>query len=139
MNDSIYSSTFENTSIIESSLEDIERHKWLTQNKLLLPTNIETWIRRDVRVRRAVGTTQIEGANLDEAGLRNLITTVARGPLTRDERANLNAIQAYEFIDFLSDQQDMSLSRTKGRHDAWSPGRGPIITRFTHTPSWSVA
>tara|TARA_B100000315_G_scaffold259958_1_gene318336 strand:- start:1807 stop:2814 length:1008 start_codon:yes stop_codon:yes gene_type:complete len=73
---------------------------------LLMPKH-EAWLRREIKVKRAAGTTQIEGAALDEAAVGQL---VGRGPLrkyTADEQANIDALQAYEFVDFLSDQPDV--------------------------------
>lgn len=73
---------------------------------LLMPKH-EAWIRREIEVRRAAGTTRIEGATLDEDAVRNLEGLGPGARLTEDERANINALQAYEFIDFLSDQPDI--------------------------------
>lgn len=108
MNDSIFSPQFSITPIITSTLEDIERQKWLIDNMLMMPKH-EAWIRREIRVERAVGTTRIEGAKLDEAAVRELAKSRGTGKLSEDEQANVNALQAYEFIDFLSDQQDIPI------------------------------
>ena len=75
---------------------------------LLMPKH-EAWIRRDIQVRRAVGTTRIEGAALDEDAVRNLEGLGSGAKVTEDELANINALQAYEFIDFLSDQPDIPI------------------------------
>ncbi len=108
MNDSIFSPQFNITPIITSTLEDIERQKWLIDNMLMMPKH-EAWMRREIRVERAVGTTRIEGAKLDEAAVRELAKSRGTGKLSEDEQANVNALQAYEFIDFLSDQQDIPI------------------------------
>ena len=69
MNNNVFRPIFEITPAIESALDDIDRSKWLIENRLH-DLDIGAWIQRDVRVRRAVGTTRIEGANLDEDAVR---------------------------------------------------------------------
>lgn len=69
----------------------------------------EAWIRRDVGVSRASATTRIEGASLDEAAVKELLDRPPAGKPTGDEQANLNAIRAYEFVDFLSDQPSIPI------------------------------
>jgi Fic family protein len=108
MNDNIFSPQFNITPDTATYLEDIERQKWLVDNMLLMPKH-EAWIRRDVQVKRASGTTRIEGATLDEDDVNRLINRGSVGSLTEDEQANVNALQAYEFIDFLSDQPDIPI------------------------------
>jgi Fic family protein len=78
---------------------------------LLMPRH-EAWLRREVReirARRASGTTQIEGAKLGEAAVSRLMAQGPGAKPTEDEQANLNALRAYEFIDFLSDQRDIPI------------------------------
>jgi Fic family protein len=75
---------------------------------LIMPKH-HAWIRREVQVRRAAGTTRIEGASLDEAEVGRLVSRQPSGNPTEDERANLNAIEAYEFVDYLSDQTDIPI------------------------------
>ncbi|MCH8117686.1 MAG: hypothetical protein IIA78_06150 [Proteobacteria bacterium] len=106
MNDSILSPHYTITPTTNNYLDDLDRQRWLIDNLLLMPKH-EAWIRREIQVRRAVGTTRIEGATLDEDAVRGLegLGSGSRG--TEDERANINALQAYEFIDFLSDQPDI--------------------------------
>ena len=89
-------------------LSEIERQSWLVGHMLLMPKH-ETWIRREVQIQRAVGTTRIGGAILDESAVRGLIREGSGSNLTEDERANINAFQAYEFVDFLSDQTDIPI------------------------------
>lgn len=108
MNDSIYTPNYTVTPTTKFYLEDIDRQRWLIENMLLMPKH-EAWIRREIRVRRAVGTTRIEGAALDEEAVRNLEGLGSGARVTEDERANINALQAYEFIDFLSDQPDIPI------------------------------
>ena len=108
MTDSIFTPHFEISAEIQAFLDDIERQSWLIDNMLLMPKH-EAWIRRDIQVKRASGTTQIEGANLDEAAVSKLVNRTHAGKATADEQANINALQAYEFIDFLSDHHDIPL------------------------------
>ena len=108
MKDSIFSPVYDITPMMGSALEDIERQGWLIDNMLLMPKH-EAWIRREVQVRRAAGTTRIEGATLDDAAVSKLINKRSDGRLTEDEQANVNALQAYDFVDFLSDQPDVPL------------------------------
>jgi Fic family protein len=108
MNDSIFVPNYTITPTISSALESIDRQRWLIDNMLLMPKH-EAWIRREVQVKRASGTTQIEGANLDEAAVTKLINRSSRGRLTEDEQANINALDAYRFIDYLSDQRDIPI------------------------------
>ena len=106
MNDSIFQPNYIITPKIEVCLEAIERNQWLIENMLLMPKH-EAWFHRDVQVRRSSGTTRIEGATLDETAVRNLAGGGITGKFTEDEQANINAIQAYDFIDFISDQGDI--------------------------------
>jgi|TARA_Y100000031_G_scaffold105539_1_gene116138 Fic family protein len=108
MNNNIFAPHHTITPAIASALEGIERQLWLVDHMLLMPKH-EAWLRREIRVKRAVGTTRIEGATLDEPAVRNLLGgSGVRNP-TPDEQANINALQAYEFIDFLSDQADIPI------------------------------
>ena len=106
MNDSIFAPNYTITPTIESCLENIDRNRWLIDRVLLMPKH-EVWLNREVRVGRAAGTTRIEGAELDEAAVNRLVRSPLTGADTEDERNNINALQAYEFIDFLSDQSDI--------------------------------
>ena len=106
MNDSIFQPHYTITPAIERNLEGIERNQWLIVNMLLMPKH-QAWLHRDVQVRRSSGTTRIEGAALDETAVRNLASGGMVGKVTEDEQANLNAIQAYDFIDFISEQEDI--------------------------------
>ena len=108
MNDNIFEPHFSLTARIQSGLEDIDRQRWLIENVLIMPRH-EAWIRRDVRLRRTAATTAIEGATLDHTEVGKLLTRPIASTLTEDERANTNAIQAYEFVDFLSDQHDIPI------------------------------
>jgi Fic family protein len=108
MNDSIFIPNYTITPTIHSVLESIDRERWLIDNMLLMPKH-EAWIRREIQVKRASGTTQIEGANLDEAAVSKLINRGSGGKLTEDEQANVNALDAYQFIDYLSDQHDIPI------------------------------
>ena len=106
MNDSIFQPNYTITTVIEHFLEAIDRNQWLIDNMLLMPKH-QAWLHREVRVRRSSGTTRIEGATLDETAVRNLAGGGVAGKLTDDEQDNINAMQAYDFIDFISDQEDI--------------------------------
>ena len=106
MNDSIFSPNYTITPRIEFTLESIDRNRWLIDNMLLMPKH-EAWMRREVRVSRASGTTRIEGADLNEEAVGELTKQALPGARSEDEQENINALQAYEFIDFLSDQEDI--------------------------------
>ena len=106
MNDSIFQPNYTITLAIEYRLEAIDRNRWLIDNMLLMPKH-EAWMHREVRVSRASGTTRIEGAKLDEQAVSELTKQALPGARSEDEQENINAFQAYEFIDFLSDQEDI--------------------------------
>ena len=108
MNDNIITPNYNITPDTAHYLENLDRQLWLIENLLLMPKH-EAWIRREIQIRRAVGTTRIEGATLDEDAVRGLEGLGAGAKVTEDERANINALQAYEFIDFLSDQPDIPI------------------------------
>lgn len=108
MNDSIFQPNYTITSTIKYRLENIERNRWLIENMLLMPKH-ETWLHREVRVRRAVGTTRIEGARLDEEAVARLDNKSVTRSENADEQDNINALQAYDFIDYLSDQRDIPI------------------------------
>ena len=92
--------------MVKSHLEHVDRQRWLIDNMLIMPKH-EAWLHRDVSIQRAAGTTRIEGASLDEEDVRRLDRAAPARKLSEDERANVNALRAYEFIDFLSDQADV--------------------------------
>jgi Fic family protein len=76
---------------------------------LIMPKH-EVWIRREVAVERAAATTRIEGARLDAGEVGELVKKARpRTKLSNDERANMNALEAYEFVDYLSDQPEIPL------------------------------
>lgn len=110
MNDSIFRPNYTISSRIETSIEDIKRSAWLVKNMLIMPKH-ETWIRRNVSVQRAAGTTRIEGANMDEEEVRDMIRKAPKAAPSEDERANRNALRAYEFVDYLSDQSDLPINQ----------------------------
>jgi Fic family protein len=93
------------TQAINTGIEAVDRTKWLIENMLIMP-KYELWIQRQTTVRRASATTRIEGASLDEAAVGELMKS-PRGKLTSDEIDNLNAAEAYDFVDYLSDQPDL--------------------------------
>lgn len=108
MNDTIFRPHLTVDGEMQASIDGIERNAWLVENILLMPKH-EAWIRREVSVQRATGTTRIEGANMEEEELSGLMKRSPVGKLSDNEQANINAIQAYEFIDYLSDQPDIAL------------------------------
>jgi Fic family protein len=108
MNDSIFQPHYNTTPEMQARLDDIDRQRWLVENMLLMPKH-EAWLHREVRVKRASGTTRIEGASMDEAAVGRLVARPPSGRPTDDERANLNAMEAYDFIDFVSDQPDIPI------------------------------
>ena len=108
MNDSIYQPRFITTTTIASGIERIERRAWLVQRMLLMPRH-EAWTRREVSVRRAAGTTAIEGVGLPEQAVSELLNRHTTVGETEEEQANINALRAYEFVDYLSGQRDVPL------------------------------
>lgn len=108
MIDSIFQPNYTITPAIEYRLENIERNRWLIENMLIMPKH-ESWLHRAVRVKRAVGTTRIEGANLDEEAVARLDDKSVTRSEIADEQDNINALQAYDFIDYLSDQHDIPI------------------------------
>ena len=106
MNDSIFRPHFSTTPETSSLLDSLDRQRWLVDNMLIMPKH-QAWISRDIRIQRVAGTTRIEGATLDEDAVRNLERSGPVTARTDDEQANVNALQAYEFVDFVSDQDDI--------------------------------
>ena len=106
INDSIFSPNYTITPRIQAQIDELERNHWLIENLLLMPKH-EDWLHRDVRVSRAASTTSIEGSALDEAAVGRLAARAMRKGESEDEQDNINALQAYEFIDFLSGQADI--------------------------------
>ena len=100
---------YEITSAIRARTEEVDRAHWLIDNVLLMPKH-ETWFRREVAVKRAVATTRIEGADLGEEAVERLVDTTLNIRLSDDERANVGALDAYHFIDELSDLPDQPLN-----------------------------
>ena len=111
MNESIFTPQYTISSLMSTALESVERHRWLIDNMLMMPKH-EVWLQRQMRlanVKRASGTTRIEGAELDEEAVGRLVGRSTAVHSTKDEQANINALQAYEFIDFLSEQPDIPI------------------------------
>ncbi|MEX1193449.1 MAG: Fic family protein [Dehalococcoidia bacterium] len=131
-NDTIFAPKFDITPAMAANLENIDRSAWLIQNMLIMPKH-EAWIKRQVRVRRAAATTRIEGATLNDEEVDELSRRGAGGRATEDELANLNALSAYEFIDYVSDERDIELDELvvrqlnreflKGLNDKLTEGR----------------
>ena len=67
------------------------------------------WMRRDVSISRAAGTTSIENVGMEEQAVSQLRRRGGTGKPDEAEQANLNALRAYEFIDYLSDQHDIPI------------------------------
>lgn len=109
MNDNIFTPRFDISNAIKGFIADIERNAWLVDRMPIMPKQ-ETWIRREVSIERAVGTTTIEGAEITEAAVKDLVKRPPSGTPSEQERANLNAIRAYEDIDYLSDQIDIPIN-----------------------------
>ena len=109
MNDNIFSPKFGITPTISESLEGIERISWLVDRMLIMPKQ-EAWIRRNISVQRAVGTTIIEGAGMTEEQVKELERRPPGRTPSENERDNLNALRAYEFVDYLSDQPDIPIN-----------------------------
>jgi len=109
MNDNIFTPKFDVPAEISESLEGIERISWLVDRMLIMPKQ-EVWIRRNISVQRAVGTTTIEGADMTEDQVKELERQAPRRTPSDSERDNLNALRAYEFVDYLSDQPDIPIN-----------------------------
>ena len=107
MNDTIFAPQFNTTTLLRQCLEALDRNHWLVENMLLMPKH-EAWLKRDVTVSRASGTTRIEGAGLDERAVGRLLRD-GRRSRDQDEQDNINASRAYEFVDYLSDETDIPL------------------------------
>ena len=131
MNNHVFSQYVNVVPSISVALDNADKSRWLVDNMLLMPRH-QAWISRDVRVARASATTRIEGAAMDGAAVRNLLKSGSPANPTKDEQANLNADQAYEFIDFLSDQDDIPIDELvirqlnryfiRGASEALTPG-----------------
>ena len=122
---------YRKTQAVKAGVEAIDRTKWLIENVLIMP-KYQLWIKRQTTVRRASATTGIEGASLDEAAVGELIKS-QRGKLSTEQIDNLNAVEAYDFVDYLSDQPDLPVDEgvirqinrlfKKGAPDAKDPGK----------------
>lgn len=108
MTDNILQPNYTITPAIEAAIEGIERDAWMIDKMLIMPKH-ETWIRRNVTAERASGTVRIEGGTLDQAEVRELMRTPPKAAMGEDERANRNALSAYDFVDYLSDQSDLPI------------------------------
>jgi len=104
----IFTPRFELPEHVASTIEAIERSAWLISNMLIMPRH-ELWIRREISIERAAATTRIEGASLRADEVGQLAKRRPAAKPTEDEQANLNALEAYGFVDYLSDQPDVGL------------------------------
>ncbi len=129
MNDKIFTPHFRTTPLIKESLEALDRSRWLVEGMLITP-KYATWARRAAAVRRAVGTTRIEGASLGVEAVAGLAQRAQPAKLSEDETANVNALETYEWIDYLSDQRDIPIDelvvRELNRH--FLRGASEILT-----------
>ena len=92
MTDTIFQPKYNMTSTMRMNVEEILRQEWLIGQKLLPPKH-EAWFRRDVSIKRAAGTTRIEGATMNEEQVSKLAKERREdAKLSDDERANLNAL-----------------------------------------------
>ena len=106
MTDNIYVPQFELTAGIQETIDAIDRERWLVDSLLIMP-KYEEWIHRSVRTRRVAATTAIEQLGIGEEAVDELARKGARGRPDELEQANLNALRAYEFVDYVSDQNDI--------------------------------
>lgn len=117
--------------MIEGCIEQLERDRFFVDH-VLMPPKHEEWLRRDVSIKRASGTTSIEKLGMSEAEVDELLRRRTTAKPDEAQRANLNAIQAYEFIDYLSDQTDLDVDELairqlnreflRGESEAITPG-----------------
>ena len=106
MTDNIYTPQFELTPGIRATIDAIDREQWLVDSLLIMP-KYEEWIRRSVWTRRVAATTAIEQLGIGEEAVDELARKGTRGRPDDLEQANLNALRAYEFVDYVSDQKDI--------------------------------
>ena len=116
---------------ILAAIDQIERERWLFENMLLMPKH-HAWMRREVSIRRAAGTTSIENVGMEEKAVGRLLRRGGTGKPDEAEQANLNALRAYELIDYLSNESAFPIDELVIRHlnrefiydapDALTPG-----------------
>jgi Fic family protein len=146
MNDSIFVPHFTVTDVIAQNLENIDRTSWLVDRVLIMPKH-QQWISRNISVKRAVGTTTIEGADMTEEQVRELEKRRRHRTSSDDERDNLNALRAYDFVDYLSDERDIPINELvvrelnryflQGVLEIFTPGvyrRGPATVGIYTAP-----
>ena len=131
MTDSIFRPRFTLTPSIEAALGLIGQQDWLISHMLLMPKH-HAWIRRDVRTSRAHATTAIEGEGVSHETVRRLARRGGSLPADDAERANLNALQAYDFVDYVADRSDVPIDEfvigelnrnfMRGAADTLTPG-----------------
>ena len=107
MDDSIYTPVFRSSGSVAGTIGMLDQQVWLFEHMLLMP-KYQSWVQRNVSYQRASGTTSIEGVGLDPERVSELAKRVG-GRLDEAEQANTNALRAYEFVDYLSDQPDILL------------------------------
>lgn len=109
MTDSIFLPKFDQESRpIKLSLGEIERQRWLFEKMLVMPKH-QAWMRRDVSIQRAIATTSIENVGLDEQAFSKMLRSGTPSKPDEAQQANLNALKAYEFIDYISEQPDIPI------------------------------
>ncbi len=107
MTDNIYAPRFELTASLKATIDAIDREQWLVDSMLIMP-KYEEWIKRDVWTRRVAATTAIEQLGIGEEAVEELARRgAAKGRPDETQQANLNALRAYEFVDYVSDQSDI--------------------------------
>jgi Fic family protein len=109
MNEEMFQPIFNSDDkLLLENIQEIGRHAWLIDHIPLIPKQ-EVWFRRDVAIGRAAATTRIEGATLSDAEVGELLRGNPPTRPSKDETANINAHEAYRFVDYLSDARDIPI------------------------------
>ena len=88
---------------------------------MLLVPNHQTRIERQTTVKRASGTTAIEGVGLPEEAVARLLNAHTSIGDTEAEQANINALRTYAFVDELA-IREMNRHLMWGAADVLTPG-----------------
>ena len=99
---------FNITSTIGVALEDIERQIWLVDHMLLMPKH-DALDTQGGSSQAGRGYDSNWGSELAEDTVRGLLREGAVRSPAKDEQDTINALQAYSFVDFLSDHRELPI------------------------------
>jgi Fic family protein len=118
MGDQMYEPIFNRTDNLDYYVEDLERTRFRIERMLIMPKH-EQWLRREAFTRTAYSSTMVENAAIPEQEMEKAIklSPVAGIPKDRVEVSNYG--RGLEFVDFVSDDAEITCDESVIRQVHW--------------------